>query len=542
LNSLIETDVAVVGGGLAGLSAAGRAAGLGARVTLLDKARAGSSGLTAFSAGGILCWVPGQDSLGDWVQSFLEAGEGLNSRAWVTRFLEGNYRQLESLESRGYPFLKDGEGHFIRHTGPGPQNRHLIAPMRRFQEKNRQECQSLGVNIIDRCCIAVVLTQGGRAAGVAGFDVYTGKVTVVLAPAVVICSGGCSYRGPHFGQDVVSGEGLAMAMEAGARLAFMEYGNHYGVSLACFDTCGQSEFLSRGGKYVNGLGQFFLEGEGKPGRRAAGNAAVKAMVDEVSSGRGPIYMDLTAFRQQRPAWELMPNLKAALDRSGIDIFADRHEVIPAFTGASSASPAGIWIDGRCRSSLAGLFAAGDCACKGPVTGSCVGIPGIGLAWANYTGHLAGRSAANYAGSAEAALYKPELSEISRQLLLPLGREFARRPGAILRELGEEMSRVDVSLVRSSTRLVSALGKVSTWRWELENYCGAGDLHELVTWYEAKSALAVAEATLLAAMERRESRGGHYREDYPEKSPHFELALAVEDVKGVRCVLPLSPAD
>ncbi|MFZ5633532.1 MAG: hypothetical protein ACOY40_11860 [Bacillota bacterium] len=72
--------------------------------------------------------------------------------------------------------------------------------------------------------------------------------------------------------------------------------------------------------------------------------------------------------------------------------------------------------------------------------------------------------------------------------------------------------VEVLMRESESRLVNALGRVSNWRWELENLCGAADPHDLVIWYQAGSALEVAEATLLAALERRESRGGHYRED------------------------------
>jgi len=538
MNTLIEADVVVVGGGLAGVSAARQAAEDGARVALVDKARAGTSGPTAFAAGDILCWIPGLDSLEDWVQAYLEAGEGLNSRVWLTRFFEGHYRLVESLSELGFPFVKDEEGNFVRRSGRGPIVKCVLAPMLEFQEMNRRACASLGVKILDRFCAAEVIMADGRPRGVAGFDVHSGRVTVIKSPAVVLSAGGCSYRGPFFGQDVVAGEGLAMALAAGASLAYMEYGNHYNVSLASFDTYGQSKFMAHGGRYVNRLGQAFLQATGAQGHRASGNAAALAMVEEVKSGRGPVYMDLTGFRERRLAGELMPNLKMALDSGGINLFGEKHEVIPAFTGTSNASPAGAWIDQRGQTSVGGLFAAGDCACKGLVTGSCVGISGVSLAWANFTGHLAGREAAAWAKNIGCPDVAIDIDELNGRLLGPLGRKTARRPGGILRSLGEEMARVDVSLIRSGTRLVNTLGKISAWRWELENLARAEDPHELAIWYEARSALAVAESTVLSALERRESRGGHYREDFPGKDPDSNLVLSVEQCNGVKCVRPL----
>ncbi len=535
MNNVIKADVAVVGGGLAGINAARRAAELGARVVLLDKARAGTSGPSAFSSGDILCWVPGQDSLGDWVQAYLDAGEGLNSRAWLTMFFEGHYRLVENLAGRGFPFILDGNGNFVRRSGQGPTVKCVLAPMQEFQEKNRQACASLGVTILDRFCAVEVLMQGPRPVGVAGFNLYDGRVSAVLARSVVISTGGCSYRGPFFGQDTAAGEGLAMALASGARLAYMEYGNHYDVGLASFDTCGHSRFAAHGGRYVNSLGGAFHERDETRSRHVYGNALAKAMVEEVRAGKGPIYADLSGFRDRRLAARLMPNLMLALDCGGIDLFGDHHEVVPAFTGTSGASSAGIWIDPGGRTSVAGLFAAGDSACKGMVTGACVGISGISLAWANFTGHLAGQGAAGYASASDGWDGGVDLRELEGRLLSPLGRRAVKGPRDILRALSNEMARADVSLIRSGSRLAGTLGKVSTWRWELENLSGAEDPHELMIWYEAKSSLSVAEATLLAAMERRESRGGHYREDYQDKNPEFDLVIAVEEINGVKCV-------
>jgi succinate dehydrogenase/fumarate reductase flavoprotein subunit len=506
-------------------------------VVLVDKARAGTSGPTAFAAGDILCWFPAEDPLEQWVQAYLDAGGGLNSSSWLTAFLEGQYRLVLDLVRQGFPFVRDDGGQFVRRSGRGPLVKTVLSPMLEFQKKNRQLCLDLGVRVLDRVDVVEVICRQGEPAGVAGFDVYSGDLVLVEARAVVISAGGCSYRGPFFGQDVVSGEGVAMAMEAGARLAYMEYGNHYNVSLADFDTYGQSKFMAHGGKYVNHLGEAFLERPGTAGHRASGNQTVMAMVKEVWAGRGPVYMDLSGYRERLLAEELMPNLILALKDSGLDIFG-RNEVIPAFTGTSNASGAGVWIDKEGQTTVPGLFAAGDTASKGLVIGSCVGISGVSLAWANFTGNQAGVSAAGYALERGPSGPPEDTGGLAHRILNPLGRSSARGPREILLSLGEEMARVDVSLIRSEKRMLDSLAKVRRWQLELSTSCGAADPHDLVIWYEAKGAATVAEATLLASLERRESRGGHCREDYPAEDPAFDMVLGVEKKDGGKHVMPI----
>ena len=123
------------------------------------------------------------------------------------------------------------------------------------------------------------------------------------------------------------------------------------------------------------------------------------------------------------------------------------------------------------------------------------------------------------------------------ILGPMERQGLLRPRDILLALGEEMARVDVSLIRNEERLSRSLSRVRGWRRDLES-AGAVDPHELVIWHEAASSAAVAEATLMAALVRRESRGGHYREDYPEKKEGLGHVLAVESPGGEMAVFPL----
>ena len=515
-----RADVVVVGGGLAGMMAAWTAARSGARVILADKARAGTSGPTAFAAGDILCWVPSEDNLQEWVDAYLEYGLGLNSASWVAALLQGNHILVQRLVSEGFPVETDADGRWVRRSGRGPLVRCVLAPMLQWQEALRARCLKRGVTLMDRVAVERVLVDGGRAIGVAGFDVRTGEFHALMAPAVILATGGCSYRGPFFGQQVVAGEGLMMALEAGASLAYMEYGNHYNVSLLRFPTYGQSKFMAHGGRYLNRHGEPFLtRREPGLGQRAVGNEAVRHMVEDVRAGNGPIYLDLSRFEEWELVRKLMPNLMLMLERAGVDLRRSPEPVIPAFTGTSNASAAGIMIDSQGQTTLPGLFAAGDCACKGLVVGACIGVTGVSLAWANLTGHLAASSALQYAGQGHRVGASPETLQHARQeLFAPLRRSASGRPRDTLIELSRLMGRVDVSLLRHEERLGRALRRVRELKAALAEAAGASDLHELMLWHEAASSLACAEATLLSALSRRETRGGHYREDDPETDP------------------------
>jgi succinate dehydrogenase/fumarate reductase flavoprotein subunit len=192
-----------------------------------------------------------------------------------------------------------------------------------------------------------------------------------------------------------------------------------------------------------------------------------------------------------------------------------------------------------ESSVHGLFAAGDCAGKGPVIGACVGITGVSLAWANYTGAVVGKSAAAHALQAGPAPVDTDAWRIAEQnMLAPLCRSsFVARERLV--GLGNLMGRVDVSLVRSAERLSDALERVRQVASELQQEVGAQDPHDLMLWHEAASTAIVAEATLLSAQERRETRGAHYREDFPATAPGLDKPLGLRLASGRLCVEWLS---
>lgn len=527
---IAHSDVVVVGGGLGGMMAAKTAIDMGVSVTLIDKAHAATSGPTAFAAGDFLAWLPEEDDLEEWVNYYLEVGEGLNSKEWVTRLFEVNYQIIKNLDRDGFYISKNEDGSYLRRGGRGKITKCVLIPAYQLMKDMRKQIKKKGVNILDRVQIVELLqSEKGAISGVVGFNKRTGEDIYIQAKAVILAAGGCSYRGPFFGQDVVSGEGINLAYQAGAELAYMEYGNHFNVSLKEFDTYGQSKFMAHGGKYINQLGENFLLKTGE-GSRASGHIAVRRMVEEAKAGREPIYLDLREFHEKELIKDLMPNLALLLESAKIDFYDTPNEAIPALTGTSNASSAGVLIDESGETNLKGLFAAGDNACKGLVTGACVGLSGISLAWANVTGFLAGKNAALLAKDEPVESNSITLKNIdSDNITLPLKGKGKYSPREIIWELSAIMGNGFVLILKSKERLLKAEAKVKALSDRLNMDVSVNDYHELMIWHEAKSALKTAELTLAASIFREETRGGHFREDFPDKSPDLNKILKMHRI-------------
>ncbi|HHX50054.1 MAG TPA: FAD-binding protein, partial [Clostridia bacterium] len=128
MEAILTTDILIIGGGMGGMMAAKTAAEKGQKVVLVDKARAGTSGPTAFAAGDFLCWIPGEDSLDEWADYYLDIGEGLNSREWITNLFQTNYEIIRELDREGYYLEKKLDGSYLRRGGRGRITKCVLIP------------------------------------------------------------------------------------------------------------------------------------------------------------------------------------------------------------------------------------------------------------------------------------------------------------------------------------------------------------------------------------------------------------------------------
>lgn len=510
-NQTMVSDVLIIGGGIAGLLAAIRARDFVDKVVLVDKGRVGRSGCSPFAAGIYAVCFP-EDNLDVWVKEMVETGEYLNDQEWAKQLCENSYPVASLIdkwaEQMGSPvFVKDAGGQFIRKRSRGHiHTSHCVINSLPMMDVLRRKADAKGVKLIER----VMVTELHECAAV-GFDYIRGELYSFQARSAVLAAGGCGFKSVFMGHRNLTGDLQAAAYRAGLIFKNMEQF----ASNTChrdYDTHGMNLFVNVGGKFVNGLGEEFM-GKYNPqlGSRARQPDLVLAFCREVKEGRGPIYLDMrTASKEDRALCrQILPETFMAFDRAGIDPFLRPMPWVPAFYGTIGTS-GGVNIDLFCRTNIEGVYATGDTSCL-PANG-VTAIGGNALGFAAVSGYLAGENAAKFAAQAEEIKTKEDEEE-ALNLLSPLFKPQGPGPDEIIQRIQKTLISVPVAYLKTSESLKRALDdleKIKPMIGELK----AQDLHELMKCKEAENMLVVAELYLRSSLFREESRGFHFREDFP----------------------------
>jgi len=510
-------DVLVIGGGLAGCWASIRAQQLGANVILVDKGKVGYSGCSTFAAGDILWWTP-KDDLYSWLNNYARWGGYLLDPEWFKRLCYDIYERVLEMSEWGAPFERDSRGNLVRKPGRG-HNAAVVFPGFELMKFMRRKIEQAGTNILDRIMVTELLVEDRRVLGAAGFNVRNGEFYLIEAKAVVLSTGGCSWKGNYFGQDMVCGEGYALAYRNGAKLMNMEYSNCYNSTYRYFDIYGLSRFQRLGGKFTNALGERFMSKyDPELGDGAFLHTIAIAMAKEVMEGRGPIYFDLTEMSEEDRSLsrKLLPMLFEMFDQAGVDPFKERLEWIPGFQGSIGTGSGLMLTDEFCSTNIKGLYAAGDAACEGLVIGGINGPGAINLSWAIVTGYRSGEGGARLAKSIE--FKKPEdalINDCQKSTFRFLLKDGEISPQEVYYQLQESVIGWDKSIIRHRDRLNESLNRIKIVEEELIPKIRASDFHQLMRCHEVEATLITTEMVLRSALLREESRAAHFREDYPK---------------------------
>lgn len=523
-----ETDVVVVGGGFAGAWAAIRAAETGARVILTDKARIARSGASTMSSG-VTTGPTREDDLEPWVGELVKRGGYLCDERWTRAMLEGQVERLEELDAMGVPFEKDENGRFKRYLSRGMvEVRAVHYNPKRAMELLRERAIAAGVELYERLSITNLLTSDGQhptagsVTGVAGIDVRKEKTVVIQARAVVLASGPLGLKGAH-GVDNCTGDGMALALEAGAVIADPDF-----VFGGTFDVVWQhlrvdtfNVGLGHGLTLINRHGERFMR-HYDPERMERGElqVVVAAFVKELVEGRGPVYMD---YRDCDEAfWESLERVRGNSNKGSLfDPALPDPRTTPVVVEAGrrfwSNGRNGPRIDLEGETSVSGLFAAGAVA-KNDAVGTH-GSAGTPTAWAMVTGYIAGEHAAIRAASSPGGLEplgRDVLERVASRILAPLRtpsgsaaidittalRSVAELEGTVVEnlQLDEESLTKRISATQDFRDALAAL-KVDDW-------------HDLVKAHECKNIVTWMELMYVSMLDRTESRLQFYRRDYP----------------------------
>jgi succinate dehydrogenase/fumarate reductase flavoprotein subunit len=515
---IIETELLVIGGGLAGTFAGIKAKEAGVEsVTLVSKGKLGTDSISAFAAGAFTMIFPEDDRdrlLEVWCLS--EAyGEGIYDEAWFDVWQVENYDRVLDMEKYGVEWEKTPDGHFERRLGRMGKTAGMFKGPQMMKAMAKKVKRS-GIDIVGHTMITDLLTEngkpGGRVTGAIGFDVRTGEPRLFKAGAVVLASGGSSSkaRGPCY--RFQTGESCAMAYRAGATLGRFEVGDRLYFTSTEFDMQGLLLFIALGGRFVNSKGEKFMNEYAPELKDFASLSRISASsAMEVRAGRGPIYLDMTHFSPKdiEKMRRVIPIPVRMLERAGIlikDKIISKMECAPVFSGCIS-SGGGAVVNTHCETSLPGLFACGDAMSRAP---HFVALPAAAI-----SGARAGRFAAEYCKEAkEPRLDEGQIEGLMRSTFAPMEREDGIEPDHIIIKLLETVLPYEVTVISHGDRLEKAIAEVERIRDEEVPLLYASDPHYLRLANEVKSIALVLEMYLKSRLLRKETREGCVREDYP----------------------------
>ena len=495
-------DFLVVGGGIAGLRAAVTLAEAGSVLVVTKESLAESN--TAYAQGGIAVAMGGDEDVALHLADTVAAGDGLVNPQAAAVLVEQGARRVEELLAWGTGFDRagaGGTGELMRtregaHSLPRILHAHGDATGREIAVSLLRHVRGLArVELMEWVTTVDLVVDEGRVVGATLLDA-AGALVEVRARAVLLASGGA---GQVFSDTtnpaVATGDGIAMAYRAGAELMDMEFMQFHPTAFAME---GAPRFLmsealrGEGAWLVNAKGERFM-GRYHPGLELAPRDVVARAIGREGM-EGPVYLDMREAGKGKDLKARFPGISAFLAGYGLELGRDLIPVRPA----AHYLMGGIRTDVHGRTSLPGLFAAGEAACTGV--------------------HGANRLASNslLEGLVFGALAAEEM--VGEQA--PGARRQVQESGVAL---GDEREDVEAWIAELRGLMWQDAGLLRDEAGLRRAQAGLAALRERVPPgvtrrnVEARNLLAVAEVMVQAAVGREESRGAHFRLDFPAKA-------------------------
>jgi len=564
----LEHDVLVIGAGGAGLRAAIEASAAGARVGLVCKSLLGKAH-TVMAEGGIAAALANVDERDNWKVHFadtMRGGQYVNQWRMAELHAKEAPDRVRELEAWGAVFDRTEDGRILQRNFGGhkyPRLAHVgdrtgLEMIRTLQDHGVHR----GIDVHMEHTILSILKDGDRAVGAFGYERERGRFKIFRAKAIVLATGGIgrAYKITSNSWEY-TGDGHSLAYEAGAELIDMEFVQFHPTGMVWPPTVMgilvTEGVRGEGGILTNQEGRRFMfdeipenyraqtadnEEEGwrycqgdknarRPPELLTRDHIARCIVREIKEGRGSphggVYLDISWIKQKLPdaaeyVKRKLPSMHHQFKQlADIDITEQPMEVGPT----THYIMGGIHVDPDTQMSrVPGLFASGECA---------AGINGANRLGGNSLSDLlvfgkrAGEFAARFAkdnslGKIDSPSQTDTIDIIVWEAVAPFERGGGENPYEIQRAL-QELMQDNVGIVRTESEMQAALEQLEKLKERAQNAGVTGNREFNPGWHTAldlKNLLAVSEAITRAALERKESRGAQFREDYPNKDEKF----------------------
>jgi len=560
-------DVLVIGSGGAGLRAAIEASAAGASVAVICRSLLGKAH-TVMAEGGVAAALGNVDDRDNWKVHFadtMRGGQYLNNWRMAELHAKEAPARVKELEAWGAVFDRTDDGRILQRNFGGhkyPRLAHVgdrtgLEMIRTLQDYVIHE----KVDIYQEYTIISLLKEEGRVVGAFGYDREKGLFKVFQAKAIIIATGGMGriYKISSNSWDCTGG-GISLAYHAGAELIDMEFVQFHPTGMVWPPSVRglliTEGVRGEGGVLRNNQGRRFMfddipelykgqtstdEEEGwrytqgdknakRPPELLTRDHVARCITREIKEGRGSphggVFLDIAWIKEKisnapEHIKRKLPSMYHQFkELAGVDITKEPMEVGPT----THYIMGGVRVDADTQmTNIEGLFAAGECA---------AGLHGANRLGGNSLsdllvfGQRAGEFAAKYAkGTTIGKINDEQLKEISAWALSAFDKgsmSGSENPFQIQTDLQEEMQKL-VGIVRTEIELTEAIQKIKDFGLRITKAGCSGNRAYNPGWHtalELKHMITVAEAIARAALERKESRGGHFREDYEQKSDAF----------------------
>ena len=530
---MIEYDVLVIGGGLAGMSAALHAGEAGASVAMVSKVYPTRSH-SAAAQGGINAALGIEDSWEVHAYETVKGSDFLGDQDAIEVLCHEGIQDVFDLEHWGVIFDRNEEGNIHMrgfggtdksrtcHVGDMTGQTILHVMYERLLRRN--------VKSYDEWFVTTLLMEEGACCGAVAMDITSGKLEVFKAKAVIICTGGCGrvYE-PSTNGLIVTGDGLSLAYRVGALLMDMEMVQYHPTTLPANGFLITEGARGEGAYLLNSEGERFMQDERYGAttleEKASRDVVSRAETIEIQEGRGIdgcVLLDCRHIKDRiLEAFHQISEL--AIDYAGVDITQQPLPIRPGMHYMMGGIKTDI--DGRCyrhngdgSEPLLGLYSAGEAACVSAHGANRLG--GNSLLDCVAFGRRAGVHAAEYARSINSANISEAVIGVEEQ---KIGDLFARstneRAPALRLEMGEIMHTF-TGVFREEAGLLEAQRRIHAVRERFPDVSvhdkGRVFNTDLLAVLELDFMFDCAETIIASALARKESRGAHTRTDYPER--------------------------
>ncbi|MBW2031657.1 MAG: FAD-binding protein [Deltaproteobacteria bacterium] len=551
----IETDVLIVGGGLAGCMAAIKASETGLNVTIAEKANTRRSGSAATGIDHLWAYIPPvHEKMGWTVEDLIEdhvqaVSDGRPVRRDLLRIMaETSYDRVMDLERFGINVRYDdspvpGKFRIVHQFHSNPSSFNFDG--RTLKPTLTREARKRGIRIVNRVMITDIATEGGHVCGAIGISTREPLVHCFKAKAVVLSTSGRLSRlsrsvlGNNFNRRLsptgTTGDGKLLALGAGAELVNCEYfGSLWsGLGFKNYSVAGgaprntvqpAARIVDAEGNVViprtrfydwKNLGKTRISAEESRRRNTEDRMERRRLLGKhFREGKKPLYLDFAEGTDEEISyakWSMshegkMWILMKYFEDNGVDLKKDKIELGSVDREGAANSAAGVWVSGDCESRVTGLFAAGD---------ELGGVPWSSGPGAITTGSHAGMVAAERAKQARYSIeINPEVLEKARERYVKLAEEKNGDPWLEIEYALQDIMDSYIGEITSDKMLTRGLERLQDL--EESGRLWADNPHDLMRCLEVQNLMDCARLILSAAKERKESRAILRRSDFPDR--------------------------